>query len=93
MEEHHPSWYIGMRNKGRYVIRIGNDELECRNSCMKCGTGWYSHSLNLSKKEKTEVCTLLGLMVEQKEKMALDLHLTISRKGMDAEGDSVSEVG
>ena len=27
LEEHHPSWYIGMRNKGRYVVRIGNDEL------------------------------------------------------------------
>ena len=45
------------------------------------------------RKEKNQKwCTLLGLMVEQKEKMALDLHLTISRKGMDAEGDSVSMV-
>ena len=49
--------------------------------------------LKFIKKKKTEVCTLLGFMVEQKEKMALDLHLTISRKGMDAEGDSVSMVG
>ena len=29
----------------------------------------------------------------KKEKMALDLQLTISRKGMDAERDSVSMVG